>query len=161
MFDFQTVLDGGGYGSYGVASTSYTGALQTVTYEVPTYRFDGARVFTNKPPCGPKRGHGTPQPRFGLELHLDKLAHDAGLDPVDLKRRNFVQPNTRTVNWLRVSAISLSPMPLFPKFVANTTGDEWPTHARLLKVRDWLRANRFTPIQALKAGRNSGRNRAA
>lgn len=55
------------------------------------------------------------------------------------------------VNWLRVSAISLSPMPLFPKFVANTTGDEWPTHARLLKVRDWLRANRFTPVQALKA----------
>ncbi len=55
------------------------------------------------------------------------------------------------VNWLRVSAISLSPMPLFPKFVANTTGDEWPTHARLLKVRDWLRANRFSSIQALKA----------
>ncbi|HWZ86855.1 MAG TPA: molybdopterin cofactor-binding domain-containing protein, partial [Thermoanaerobaculia bacterium] len=54
---FQTVLDGGGYGSYGVASTYYTGALQTVTYKVPAYRFDGARVFTNKPPCGPKRGH--------------------------------------------------------------------------------------------------------
>ena len=61
---FQTLLDGGGYGSYGVASTYYTGALQTVTYQVPTYRFEGARVFTNKPPCGPKRGHGTPQPRF-------------------------------------------------------------------------------------------------
>ena len=71
---FQTLLDGGGYGSYGVASTYYTGALQTVTYQVPTYRFDGARVFTNKPPCGPKRGHGTPQPRFALEVQLDKIA---------------------------------------------------------------------------------------
>lgn len=54
-------------------------------------------------------------------------------------------------NWLRVSAISLSPLPLFPKFTANTTGEEWPTQRRLLKVRDWLRDNRFTPVQALKA----------
>lgn len=55
------------------------------------------------------------------------------------------------LNWLKVSAISLSPMPLFPKFIANTGGDEWPTHRRLLKVRDWLRDNHYTPVQALKA----------
>lgn len=54
-------------------------------------------------------------------------------------------------NWLRVSAISLSPLPLFPKFVANTSGDEWPTHRRLLRVRDWLRSQGFTSVQALKA----------
>src|SRR6266542_2944241 len=76
---FRSALDGGAYGSYGVASTFYTGALQTVTYDIPAYRFEGCRVFTNKPPCGPKRGHGTPQPRFALELHLDKIAHDLGL----------------------------------------------------------------------------------
>jgi CO/xanthine dehydrogenase Mo-binding subunit len=64
----KTLLDGGAYGSYGVASTFYTGALQTVTYHIPTYHFQGCRVFTNKPPCGPKRGHGTPQPRFGQEV---------------------------------------------------------------------------------------------
>jgi len=104
---FRSALDGGAYGSYGVASTFYTGALQTVTYDIPAYRFEGCRVFTNKPPCGPKRGHGTPQPRFALELHLEKLADDAGLDPVDLKRRNFVKPDTRTVNWLRVTSCGL------------------------------------------------------
>ena len=104
---FRSALDGGAYGSYGVASTFYTGALQTVTYDIPAYRFEGCRVFTNKPPCGPKRGHGTPQPRFAIELHLEKIAHDLGLDPVDVKRRNFVQPNTRTVNWLRVTSCGL------------------------------------------------------
>jgi 4-hydroxybenzoyl-CoA reductase alpha subunit len=108
---FRTALDGGAYGSYGVASTFYTGALQTVTYDIPAYRFEGCRVFTNKPPCGPKRGHGTPQPRFALELHLEKLAHDAGVDPVELKRRNFVKPNTRTVNWLRVTSCGLDECP--------------------------------------------------
>ncbi|TMC52963.1 MAG: aldehyde oxidase [Chloroflexi bacterium] len=104
---FKSALDGGAYGSYGVASTFYTGALQTVTYDIPAYRFEGCRVFTNKPPCGPKRGHGTPQPRFALELHLEKIARDIGLDPVELKRRNFVKPNTRTVNWLRVTSCGL------------------------------------------------------
>jgi CO/xanthine dehydrogenase Mo-binding subunit len=104
---FRTALDGGAYGSYGVASTFYTGALQTVTYDIPAYRFEGCRVFTNKPPCGPKRGHGTPQPRFGLELQLEKIAHDLGLDPSAMKQLNFVKPNTRTVNWLRVTSCGL------------------------------------------------------
>src|SRR6266404_4337504 len=104
---FKSFLDGGAYGSYGVASTFYTGALQTVTYDIPAYRFEGCRVFTNKPPCGPKRGHGTPQPRFAIELHLEKIAHDLGIDPVELKRRNFVKPMTRTVNWLRVTSCGL------------------------------------------------------
>jgi hypothetical protein len=55
------------------------------------------------------------------------------------------------LNWLRVSDISLSPLPLFPKFVVNSSGDEWPTNRRLLKMRDWLRDNHFMPVQALKA----------
>jgi CO/xanthine dehydrogenase Mo-binding subunit len=105
---FQTVLDGGGYGSYGVASTYYTGALQTVTYKVPTYRFDGARVFTNKPPCGPKRGHGTPQPRFALEVQLDKVAEDLGLDPAEIRQKHLQPANSLTANFLRVGSIGLS-----------------------------------------------------
>src|SRR5205085_10809924 len=105
--DLQTLIDGGAYGSYGVASTFYTGALQTTTYRMPRYRFRGCRIFTNKPPCGPKRGHGTVQPRFGQEVQLDKIAEKLQIDPVELKRRNFVQPNTRTVNWLRVTSCGL------------------------------------------------------
>ncbi len=73
---FRTFLDGGAYGSYGVASLYYSGALQSVTYKIESYKFEGVRVFTNKPPCGPKRGHGTPQPRYALECHLDKIAED-------------------------------------------------------------------------------------
>jgi 4-hydroxybenzoyl-CoA reductase alpha subunit len=105
---FQTVLDGGGYGSYGVASTYYTGALQTVTYRVPAYRFDGARAFTNKPPCGPKRGHGTPQPRYALEVHLDKIAGDLGLDPAEMRKAHLVPPNSLTANFLSVGSMGLA-----------------------------------------------------
>src|SRR5579885_3461276 len=73
---FRSFLDGGAYGSYGIATTYYTGVLQTVTYLLPCYKFEGMRLFTNKPPCGPKRGHGTTQPRYAVEVHMDKLAHD-------------------------------------------------------------------------------------
>ncbi len=104
---FRSLLDGGAYGSYGVASTYYTGALQTVTYHVPRYKFQGARAFTNKPPCGPKRGHGTPQPRFALEVHLDKIAEQLELDPAELRLRHLVPPDSVTVNHLRVGSIGL------------------------------------------------------
>lgn len=105
--DFKSFLDGGGYGSYGVASTYYTGALQTVTYNVPAYRFHGLRVFTNKPPCGPKRGHGTPQPRFALEVHLDKIAEDLGLDPYEMRRAHIVPDDSFTINQLHVTTNGL------------------------------------------------------
>jgi 4-hydroxybenzoyl-CoA reductase subunit alpha len=104
---FKTFIDGGAYSSYGVATTYYTGALQTVTYHIPAYRFEGLRVFTNKPPCGPKRGHGTPQPRYALEVHLDKIAEDLGLDAVQMRRPHLVKPFSRTVNHLRITSCGL------------------------------------------------------
>src|SRR5438128_3233484 len=104
---FRSLLDGGAYGSYGVASTYYTGALQTVTYRVPRYKFQGARAFTNKPPCGPKRGHGTPQPRFALECHIDKFCHDLGLDPARWRLDNVVAPGTITANQMQVRTTGL------------------------------------------------------
>jgi len=103
----RTTLDGGAFGSYGVASTFYTGALQTTTYKLPNYWFEGARAFTNKPPCGPKRGHGTPQPRFGYEVQLDKAAHVLGIDPAELRLKNLVAPDSITANWLRIGTVGL------------------------------------------------------
>jgi CO/xanthine dehydrogenase Mo-binding subunit len=124
---FRSFLDGGGYGSYGVASTYYTGALQTVTYRVPRYRFEGVRVFTNKPPCGPKRGHGTPQPRYALEVHLDKIAERLDLDPAEMRRRHLVPPHSLTANHLRIGSMGLGPC--IDKIVA---GSGWKEKFRRL-----------------------------
>jgi 4-hydroxybenzoyl-CoA reductase subunit alpha len=103
----QTLVDGGAYGSYGVASLFYTGALQTVTYHVPRYRFQGCRVFTNKAACGPKRGHGTVQPRFGQEVQLDKIAERLAIDPAELRLNMLEKPNTKTANWMQLGTIGL------------------------------------------------------
>ncbi len=125
--DFQTFLDGGAYGSYGVASTFYTGALQTVTYDVPRYRFRGMRAFTNKPPCGPKRGHGTPQPRFGLEIQLDKIAEELKLDPAEMRLQHLAPANSVTANYLRIGSMGLGPC--IEKVVK---GSDWKNRFRKL-----------------------------
>ena len=104
----QTLIDGGAYGSYGVASTFYTGALATTTYHIPRYRFEGCRTFTNKPPCGPKRGHGTPQPRFGQEVQLDKIAEKLAIDPAELRLRIAESSDTVTANFLRLGTVHLT-----------------------------------------------------
>src|SRR6202045_2980727 len=104
----QTLIDGGAYGSYGVASTFYTGALQTTPHHIPPYKFQGCRTFTNKPPCGPKRGHGTVQPRFGQEVQLDKIAEKLQIDPADLRLRIPESSNVVTANFFRLSTVNLS-----------------------------------------------------
>ncbi|HEV8641239.1 MAG TPA: molybdopterin cofactor-binding domain-containing protein [Methylomirabilota bacterium] len=103
----KTWLDGGAYGSYGVASVFYTGVINPVTYKIPVYKFEGARIFTNKPPCGPKRGHGTPQPRFALECQIDKAAEQLGLDPAEMRKWILHEPFTKTANHLTVTTIGL------------------------------------------------------
>jgi 4-hydroxybenzoyl-CoA reductase alpha subunit len=104
----QTLLDGGAYGSHGPASTFYTGVLTPVTYELPRFKFEACRVFTNKPACGPKRGHGTPQPRFGQEVQLDKIAVKLGLDPAELRLSMVTKPDSLTASWLRVGSTGLA-----------------------------------------------------
>ena len=132
---FQSFLDGGAYGSYGVASTFYTGALQTVTYDVPRYKFEGVRCFTNKPPCGPKRGHGTPQPRYALEVQLDKIAEQLLLDPAEIRRQHLVKPYSLTANYLRVGSMGLGTC--IDKVVE---GSDWKN-----KFSRWDRTNRRLP----------------
>jgi hypothetical protein len=59
-------------------------------------------------------------------------------------------------NWFAISALSVSPLPLFPRYMVNTSGEEWPVQPRLLKIREWLRAQGFRQTQALKAEVSGG-----
>ena len=102
--DAKILADGGAYASFGLVTAYYSGQLLTAPYRFETYRFDTYRVYTNKPACGPKRGHGSVQPRFAFEVQLDKLAEQLGIDPIELRRRNFLGERTRTINELRVTS---------------------------------------------------------
>ncbi len=55
-------------------------------------------------------------------------------------------------NWLAISALSASPLPLFPRYTVNQSGEEWPVQPRFLKIRSWLRAQGFRQSQSLQDG---------
>jgi len=100
----ETILDGGAYSSFGLVTTYYSGQLLTAPYAFGTYRFHSRRAYTNKPACGPKRGHGSVQPRFAMEIQLDKAAERLELDPIELRRRNAIAPDQKTVNELSIGS---------------------------------------------------------
>jgi 4-hydroxybenzoyl-CoA reductase alpha subunit len=105
---YQAWLDGGAYGSYGVITSYYTGQLLTVPYRIPRFKFESTRLYTNKPPAGPKRGHGGVQARFAFEAQLDRVAEEIGMDPAELRLRNAAQPNSMTINDLRITSCGMS-----------------------------------------------------
>jgi 4-hydroxybenzoyl-CoA reductase alpha subunit len=104
---FKAFLDGGAYGSFGTAAAYYHGAIQPTTYKIPNYKAEIVRFYTNKPACGPKRGHGTPQPRYALECHLDRIAEDLKTDPYEFRSANLIEPYSTTVNHLRITSCGL------------------------------------------------------
>jgi CO/xanthine dehydrogenase Mo-binding subunit len=102
--DNKILIDGGAYASFGLVTAYYAGQLLTGPYRFGTYRFDSYRMYTNKPPCGPKRGHGSVQPRFAFEVALDEAAEKLGLDPMEVRRRNFIGEFVETVNGQKITS---------------------------------------------------------
>jgi 4-hydroxybenzoyl-CoA reductase alpha subunit len=97
-------MDGGAYTSLGIASAYYAGALLPMTYEFDNYKFDMYRAYTNLPACGAQRGHGAPQPKYAFESHLDNVAKDLGIDPMDIRILNARRENTETPNNFKVNS---------------------------------------------------------
>jgi hypothetical protein len=63
----------------------------------------------------------------------------------------LVWPLLETIyTWLAIKALSHSLLPLFPRFAVNREGDAWPNQHRFLALRDWLRQEKFMPVQSLK-----------
>ncbi|TKJ22859.1 molybdopterin cofactor-binding domain-containing protein [Blastococcus sp. CCUG 61487] len=59
-------------------------------YKFPAYRFDCQGVFTNKTPTDAYRGAGRPEATFAIERIMDELAVELGMDPLELRRKNWI-----------------------------------------------------------------------
>ena len=101
-FESKIILDGGAYTSFGIVTVYYAGSMIPTLYKIPNYKYTGRRVMTNKPACGAFRGHGSPQPRFAFECLLNMICDDMGLDPVEVRRINSMEPNYLTCNDLDI-----------------------------------------------------------
>jgi putative selenate reductase molybdopterin-binding subunit len=81
----------GAYGTHGLTVQTVTGLRGLSSYNCTHRKFDCLVVYTNLPVPGAYRGYGGPQALFALESHMDEIAHGLGIDPVELRRLNWVQ----------------------------------------------------------------------
>ncbi len=104
VIDADIVIDGGAYGSFGVVTSYYNGVLLQGPYKVENFGFRTRRAYTNKPQCGAMRGHGAVNPRFAMETAIDDLAWQAKADPCEIRLKNYLSSNTKTVGEYRITS---------------------------------------------------------
>jgi 4-hydroxybenzoyl-CoA reductase subunit alpha len=106
--ELHVVQRGGAYAGYGIITILYAGSLLHGLYDIPAVKYDGYRVYTNLPPCGAMRGHGSVDTRHAFECLVDRMARELGLDPFAVRRVNLLQAPTRTMNDLTVNSYGLA-----------------------------------------------------
>ncbi|MEW6638465.1 MAG: molybdopterin cofactor-binding domain-containing protein, partial [Actinomycetota bacterium] len=91
----RLVFDGGAYASSSNAVCLNAGTFACGPYDVPNAEIDSYMLYTNNPPCGAMRGFGAVQVCFAYEAQMDKLARELGMDPVELRIKNALEPGMR------------------------------------------------------------------
>ena len=89
--DLRVVGNTGPYATHGFTVQSVTGQRGLSEYNCPAKRYTADVAYTNRPVAGAFRGYGAPQALFALESHMDDVARGLGLDPIELRRRNWVR----------------------------------------------------------------------
>ena len=113
-------LDGGAYSSFGIATIYYAGSLLGAPYKLPNMKFDGYRLYTNKPSNGAQRGHGGVIARAAWEQQLDEIAKELGMDPLELRLKNMMKKGDTTCNDFNMSSFGMEEC-----LEAIRDGSEW------------------------------------
>ena len=88
--DMHVVANTGAYGTHSFTVQSLTGLRGLSSYNCPAKRFTCDVAYTNRLVAGAMRGYGAPQAFFALESHIEDIAHRLGLDPIELRRKNWL-----------------------------------------------------------------------
>lgn len=89
--DMSVVSNTGAYGTHGFTVNSVSGQHGLSLYNCPAKRYRCDVAYTNRPVAGAFRGYGAPQAFFALESHMDEIARAIGIEPEELRRRNWVR----------------------------------------------------------------------
>src|SRR5215472_16282916 len=94
--EIEFTIDGGAYATLSSVVLSRGTIHAGGPYYWPSIRIRAKAVATNAPPHGAFRGFGAPQSLFALERHMDRIAQVVQVSPVEIRRRNFLQPGQTT-----------------------------------------------------------------
>ena len=89
--DLRIIGNTGPYGTHGYTVQTVSGLRGLTQYNAPHKRFDCDVAYTNIPVPGAYRGYGAPQAEFALEAHMEDIADELGIDPIDFRARNWVR----------------------------------------------------------------------
>jgi len=94
-FRTETMANVGAYlSNFSTATPTFLhGTLMAGNYTVPTLYVNVKAVFTNTAPVDAYRGAGRPEATYSLERAIDKCAQELGMDPLELRRKNFIKPD--------------------------------------------------------------------
>ena len=87
------VHDAGAYTPYGIVVPLITSTQLPGPYKLPHYLVEFDVVYTNTAIVTPYRGAGRPHGAFVMERVIGRIAHEFGLEPAEVRRRNFIQPH--------------------------------------------------------------------
>jgi CO/xanthine dehydrogenase Mo-binding subunit len=90
--DMRAVMNAGAYVASGMGVTRRIGQGALYLYTTPNARFEGRTAYTNRPAGGSFRGLGAPLGHFALEVMIDQIALDRGVDPLDYRLAHHVTP---------------------------------------------------------------------
>ncbi|MBN1137636.1 MAG: molybdopterin-dependent oxidoreductase [Anaerolineae bacterium] len=93
----ELIGDAGAYASLSTKVLERATTHATGPYEVPHAKVDCFAMYTNNPPAGAFRGFGVTQSAFAVESNMDILAHELGMDPFELRRKNALRVGSPTV----------------------------------------------------------------
>ncbi len=100
--------DGGASTEYGTNITRAAGYSGTGPYFVPNIHVDSMCVYTNHPVGGAMRGFGMPEIHWGIEQHIDQMAQQLGLDPVQVRLINCLKDGDETLTGMKMHPTGLS-----------------------------------------------------
>ena len=87
----RVIFNAGAYAGFVPVPTLHGGYSELAgTYRVPNCAIEVLRVYTNTVPCGHMRAPGAPQVAFAVDIHIDMVAHEMGLDPLEMRQRNAI-----------------------------------------------------------------------
>jgi CO/xanthine dehydrogenase Mo-binding subunit len=90
--DMEATMNAGAYVASGMGVTRRIGQGALYLYTCENARFKGMTAYTNRPAGGSFRGLGAPLGHFALEVVIDQIAHELGIDPLDYRLAHHVTP---------------------------------------------------------------------
>ncbi len=103
----KLIYDTGAYADDGPGIVGFGSLMANGPYRIPNYKIEGYCVYTNKVATGAYRGFGNPQAAWACESQLDIISRELGIDPLEIRLRNALDPGDKTVGGQNLFSVGI------------------------------------------------------